>query len=76
MKIFRILITISLIINFSQISYTQNPIDEYLVIAAKSNPLLKAKFNQYLAAMEKVPQVGTLPDPQLTFGYFISTPEK
>jgi outer membrane protein TolC len=75
MKIFRILITISLIINFSQISYTQTPIDEYLIIAAKSNPLLKAKFNQYLAAMEKVPQVGTLPDPQLTFGYFISTPE-
>ncbi len=53
----------------------QQTLDEYLKTAAQNNPLLKAKFNQYLAAMEKVPQVGSLPDPQVTFGYFISTPE-
>ena len=32
---------------------------------------MKAKFNEYLAALEKVPQVGGLPDPTGSFGYFI-----
>lgn len=44
--------------------------EDYLRIAAENNPELKASFNRYLAAMEKVPQVGSLPDPQLTFGFF------
>ena len=50
-------------------------LDEYLKIAAENNPGLKAEFNEYMAAMEKVPQVGTLPDPQFTFGYFITPVE-
>ena len=50
-------------------------LDEYLRIAAENNPGLKAKFNDYMAAMEKVPQVGTLPDPQFAFGYFINPVE-
>jgi len=48
---------------------------EYLKIAAQNNPGLKAKFNDYMAAMEKVPQVGALPDPQFAFGYFINPVE-
>lgn len=51
---------------------TQETIETYLKIAAENNPRLKAKFNDYMAAMEKVPQVGTLPDPQFAFGYFIN----
>ena len=43
--------------------------------AAQNNPGLKAKFNEYLAALEKVPQVGALPDPQIAFGYFIQPVE-
>ncbi len=54
---------------------TKESLDQYLKIAANNNPGLKAKFNDYMAAMEKVPQVGTLPDPQLTFGYFINPVE-
>lgn len=46
-------------------------LDNYLIIAAENNPGLKAKFNDYMAAMEKVPQVGALPDPTFAFGYFI-----
>ena len=46
-------------------------LDGYLITAAENNPGLKAKFNDYMAAVEKVPQVGTLPDPQFAFGYFI-----
>ncbi len=50
-------------------------LNNYLEEAAKNNPALKAKFNEYLAALEKVPQVSSLPDPKLTFGYFISPVE-
>ncbi|PRY13825.1 outer membrane protein TolC [Pontibacter ummariensis] len=46
-------------------------VDRYLVQGAENNPRLKALFTQYLAALEQIPQVGTLPDPQVTFGYFI-----
>ena len=54
---------------------TKESLDTYLKIAAENNPGLKAKFNDYMAAMEKVPQVGTLPDPQFAFGYFINPVE-
>lgn len=47
----------------------------YLLEAAENNPGLKAKFNEYMAAMEKVPQAGGLPDPQFAFGYFIQPVE-
>jgi outer membrane protein TolC len=50
-------------------------LDDYLETAAKNNPGIKAHFNQYLAALEKVPQAGALPDPLATFGYFIKPME-
>jgi outer membrane protein TolC len=53
----------------------QTELDRYLEIAAEHNPGLRAKFNEYLAALEKAPQVGALLDPQLAFGYFISPVE-
>lgn len=45
--------------------------EEYLVEAAEKNPELRAYFNEYLSTLEVIPQVGSLPDPELTFGYFI-----
>ncbi len=54
---------------------TKESLNAYLKIAAENNPGLKAKFNDYMAALEKVPQVGTLPDPQFAFGYFINPVE-
>lgn len=45
-------------------------LDNYLEIAANNSPELKAAYNLYLASLEKVPQLGTLPDPQSTFGFF------
>jgi outer membrane protein TolC len=53
----------------------QQMLDTYLVTAANNNPGLKARFNEYQAALEKVPQVGALPDPQVMFGYFIQPVE-
>lgn len=49
----------------------QSTLDRYLQTAAENNPQLKALFNQYLAALEEVTQVGSLPDPQLTFAAFV-----
>ncbi len=56
-------------------SNAQDILDNYLYRAARDNPGLKSKFSDYQAALEKVPQVGTLPDPQVTFGFFIQPVE-
>lgn len=50
-------------------------LEDYLIIAAENNPNLKAKFKMYEASLEKVNQVGSLPNPTLDFGYFISPVE-
>lgn len=50
-------------------------LDNYFKIAAENNPGLQAKYKEFEAAMQKVPQVSTLPDPSLSFGYFISPAE-
>ncbi len=55
----------------SSVLSAQDMLNKYLETAAKNNPALKAKFNSYNAALEKIPQVGGLTDPQLSFGYFI-----
>jgi outer membrane protein TolC len=47
----------------------------YLEIAAKSNPTVLQRFNEYQAALQKVPQVGSLPDPELSTGVFLSPME-
>lgn len=47
-------------------------IADYLQIAGANNPALKAKYSEYYSALEKVPQAGTLPDPELSFAMFIS----
>lgn len=70
MKI-KIIIIAFLLLALSSLMQAQDTLTRYLETAAKNNPALKAKFNEYQAALEKVPQVGTLPDPQVTFGYFI-----
>ncbi|MCF6167190.1 TolC family protein [Lutibacter sp.] len=56
-------------------TFSQTSLENYLKIAAENNPELKATFSEYMAAMEKVPQVGTLPDPQVAFGYFVKPVE-
>jgi cobalt-zinc-cadmium efflux system outer membrane protein len=57
------------------IAQAQDALESYMVEAADNNPGLKSKFSEYIAALEKVPQVGALPDPQVTFGYFIQPVE-
>jgi len=65
------IIIISVFIALSSSLLAQDMLNIYLETAAKNNPALKSKFNAYNASLEKIPQVGALPDPQFTFGYFI-----
>ncbi len=48
---------------------------KYLEIAAKNNPGVMQKFAEYQAALQKIPQVGSLPDPELSVGVFLSPME-
>jgi outer membrane protein TolC len=48
---------------------------QYLEIAAKNNPGVMQKFSEYRAALQKIPQVGSLPDPELTLGVFMKPME-
>ncbi len=52
-------------------TYLHDSLTAYLELAARNNPTVQAKFNEYLAALERVPQAGGLPDPELSFGIFI-----
>lgn len=72
MKIYKIIIVFFFI---SSNLISQNSLDAYLKYAAENNPSLKAKFSDYMSAMQKVAQVDALPDPQLAFGYFVSPVE-
>jgi outer membrane protein TolC len=75
MKKSRIIIGLLFVLLASMASAQQEDLNNYLRIAAENNPGLKAKFNDYLAALEVAPQVNALPDPQLAFAYFISPVE-
>ena len=47
----------------------------YLEIAARNNPTVLQKYAEYEAALQKVPQAGSLPDPELSMGIFLSPME-
>ena len=48
---------------------------KYLEIAAKNNPSVLQKFSEYQAALQKIPQVGSLSDPELSLGVFLKPME-
>jgi outer membrane protein TolC len=50
-------------------------LQDYLQYAALNNAGLKAAFEQWKAAVEQVPQAGSLPDPRFNYGYFIEEVE-
>ncbi|MCE5331059.1 MAG: TolC family protein [Bacteroidales bacterium] len=67
---------ISCIALFQSVSvYSQDSLMHYLELATKNNPTVLQRYNEYQAALQKVPQVGSLPDPQLEMGVFLSPME-
>lgn len=71
MKLYTILIAMILSCTWS---YAQT-LEDYFQIAAENNPGLQAKYKLFEAAVQRIPQVSTLPDPTFSFGYFISPVE-
>ncbi len=53
----------------------QDSLSHYLSLAAKNNPTVLQKFSEYQAALQKVPQAGSMPDPELSIGVFLSPME-
>jgi len=51
------------------------PLTNYLKVAAENNPGVKSTYTEFEAALQRVAQVNALPDPTLSFGYFISPVE-
>ncbi|MCK5113333.1 MAG: TolC family protein, partial [Phycisphaerae bacterium] len=47
-------------------------LNAYLAYAAQHNPGLEGAFNRWKAAVERIPQKKSLPDPRLTYRYYIS----
>jgi outer membrane protein TolC len=62
---------ISMFLFIGSITASSQTLEDYLKIAAENNPELKSKFYSYQISLQKIPQVGSLPDPELSFGIFI-----
>jgi len=69
------LIILASIITLSFSAYSQDSLTVYLELAAKNNPTVLQKLAEYEASLQKVPQVGGLPDPELSTGIFLSPME-
>jgi len=50
-------------------------LSDYLAYAAICNPGLEAAFNDWKAALERVPQVRSLPDPRFTYVHYVEAVE-
>lgn len=76
-KIYKIVCIGFLLLNISYISYSQqnDSLLQYLEIAAKNNPTVMQKYNEYQASLQRIPQVGSLPNPDVSFGVFLSPME-
>jgi outer membrane protein TolC len=53
----------------------RSSLPDYLAYAALNNPGLEAAFHRLEAAVAGIPQARALPDPRLTFGWFITEVE-
>ena len=53
----------------------KDSLNYYLELAAKNNPTVLQRFYEYQAALQKVTQTGSLPDPELTLGVFLKPME-
>lgn len=50
-------------------------LEDFLTYAALNNPGVKASFHRWKAALERITQAGTLPDPRFTYRFFIQEVE-
>ncbi|MBW7991806.1 MAG: TolC family protein [Planctomycetes bacterium] len=75
---FVVVLVLTLSVRASQQPSDTNDLHEladYLRYASLNNAELKAKFEQWKAALEQIPQAKALSDPKFTYGYFIEEVE-
>lgn len=68
-------IIIFFILSISGSAVRGQSLEDYLHEAADKNQGLQAMFKNFETALQKVPQLSALPDPTLSFGYFVSPVE-
>ena len=68
---FRTLSGIILLVFLANKLSAQDSLSVYLELAGKNNPGLQSKYLEYSAALERVPQAGSLPDPTAQLGFFL-----
>lgn len=73
-NLFPIIPIFVIIFLFPILSFGQS-LDSLQSLATHSNPMVQSKYKEFEASLQKIPQVGTLMDPTLSFGYFISPVE-
>ncbi|MEQ9299480.1 MAG: TolC family protein [Cyclobacteriaceae bacterium] len=56
-------------------SLSAQSLEDYQQLAVEGNPSVRSKYKAFEAAMTRVQQANSLPDPSLSFGYFISPVE-
>ena len=64
------IINIILLIILGVTTAQAQTLDEYFKTAAENNPGLQSKYKVFEAALQKVHQVNSLPDPTVSFSYF------
>ncbi len=67
----RIIISVFIIFFSCNLIYSQS-LNDYFLIAAENNSSLKASYKEYEAAIQKITQAKSLPDPQIGFGFYLS----
>ena len=60
---------------FAVCDLSAQTLTDYYGVAADNNPELKARYKEFEASLQKLPQVSSLPDPNFSLGYFISPVE-
>lgn len=67
-------LTLLLIVNCSLliVNCHAQTLEEYLKEASENNPTIKSSYATFEASLQRVSQVNALPDPTISFGYFIS----
>lgn len=72
---FHVFLSTSIVFLCISANSQSDSLSSYLEIAARNNPTVLQRYYEYEAALQKVPQVGSLPDPSLSIGVFLSPME-
>ena len=74
-RVFLTVFIVTVILNYGQGQQIPDSLLRYMEIAAENNPAVMREFTGYKAALQKIPQAGSLTDPQMSIGVFLKPME-